>query len=75
MSEEPSGSQAVAMIGTLLFALVTPFALWSIGLFVMLYGWGLHPKSWPIVIAGGGAAMFFGFVLALMKGAFKSFTK
>lgn len=27
--------------------------VWGLSLAVMIYGWGLSPKSWPWIIVGG----------------------
>lgn len=36
----------------LLAALILTTIIGSLGVVVMVYGWGLHPISWPIVILG-----------------------
>lgn len=49
----------VALISAVV-QIVTPFL-------VMIYGWGVQPKSWPVIISGAIAGVFFAALLNALK--------
>lgn len=56
-----SGDELAGALGLMCLGLILLVASWGVAWWGLMYGWGLEPKSWPVII---GSA-FFATLLAL----------
>lgn len=50
-----------------LVGLIAFLLIFSVSSVIMIYGWGIEPKNWLVIIVGNLIISFFGVIPAILK--------